>query len=275
MNNTVVRTFSGIAFLVVVLAGLLINKYLFAVLLIAMMGTMLYEFYRMTMGPRYRLMQGLAIGFGVLAFLSLFLVCAFGLDRNLLAVNILLLIALMVGTLLVKDKKDFRSFAFLFMGLLYIAVPLTLSNLVVFDGNGGFSGLLIVAFFCIIWSSDVGAYCFGMLFGKNGRKLFPSISPKKSWAGFWGGLVMSLVAAYILYLTGMLAFPLVHCLVLAALMNVAGVYGDLFESQWKRDAGIKDSGNLIPGHGGALDRFDSTLFAMPAGVAYLLLMHLI
>ena len=275
MNNTVVRTFSGIAFLVVVLAGLLINKYLFAVLLIAMMGTMLYEFYRMTMGTRYQLMQGLAIGFGVLAFLSLFLVCAFGLDRNLLAVNILLLIALMVGTLLVKDKKDFRSFAFLFMGLLYIAVPLTLSNLVVFDGNGGFSGLLIVAFFCIIWSSDVGAYCFGMLFGKNGRKLFPSISPKKSWAGFWGGLVMSLVAAYILYLTGMLAFPLVHCLVLAALMNVAGVYGDLFESQWKRDAGIKDSGNLIPGHGGALDRFDSTLFAMPAGVAYLLLMHLI
>ncbi len=275
MNNTVVRTFSGIAFLMVVLAGLLINKYLFAVLLIAMMGTMLYEFYRMTMGTRYRLMQGLTIGFGVLAFLSLFLVCAFGLDRNLLAVNILLLIALMVGTLLVKDKKDFRSFAFLFMGLLYIAVPLTLSNLVVFDGNGGFSGLLIVAFFCIIWSSDVGAYCFGMLFGKNGRKLFPSISPKKSWAGFWGGLVMSLVAAYILYLTGMLAFPLVHCLVLAALMNVAGVYGDLFESQWKRDAGIKDSGNLIPGHGGALDRFDSTLFAMPAGVAYLLLMHLI
>ena len=275
MNNTVVRTFSGIAFLVVVLAGLLINKYLFAVLLIAMMGTMLYEFYRMTMGTRYQLMQGLAIGFGVLAFLSLFLVCAFGLDRNLLAVNILLLIALMVGTLLVKDKKDFRSFAFLFMGLLYIAVPLTLSNLVVFDGNGGFSGLLIVAFFCIIWSSDVGAYCFGMLFGKNGRKLFPSISPKKSWAGFWGGLVMSLVAAYILYLTGMLAFPLVHCLVLAALMNVAGVYGDLFESQWKRDAGIKDSGNLIPGHGGALDRFDSTLFAMPAGVAYLLLMHLL
>ena len=275
MNNTVVRTFSGIAFLVVVLAGLLINKYLFAVLLIAMMGTMLYEFYRMTMGTRYRLMQGLTIGFGVLAFLSLFLVCAFGLDRNLLAVNILLLIALMVGTLLVKDKKDFRSFAFLFMGLLYIAVPLTLSNLVVFDGNGGFSGLLIVAFFCIIWSSDVGAYCFGMLFGKNGRKLFPSISPKKSWAGFWGGLVMSLVAAYILYLTGMLAFPFVHCLVLAALMNVAGVYGDLFESQWKRDAGIKDSGNLIPGHGGALDRFDSTLFAMPAGVAYLLLMHLI
>lgn len=275
MNNTVVRTFSGIAFLAVVLAGLLISKYLFAVLLVAMMGTMLYEFYRMTLGSSYRLMQGLAIGFGLLSFLSLFLVCAFGMDRNILAVNILLLIALMVGMLLVKDKKDFRSFAFLFMGLLYIAVPLTLSNLVVFDGNGGFSGLLIVAFFCIIWSSDVGAYCFGMLFGKNGRKLFPSISPKKSWAGFWGGLLMSLLAAYILYLTGLLPYPLVHCLVLAALMNVAGVYGDLFESQWKRDAGIKDSGNLIPGHGGALDRFDSTLFAMPAGVAYLLLMHLI
>ena len=114
-----------------------------------------------------------------------------------------------------------------------------------------------------------------MLFGKNGKKLFPSISPKKSWAGFWGGLLLSMVAAYVLYLTHLLQYPLVHCLILAAIMNVAGVYGDLFESQWKREAGIKDSGNVIPGHGGLLDRFDSTLFAMPAGVAYLLLMHLI
>lgn len=274
MNSTLTRTWSGILFLAIVLSGLLISKYLFAVLLVAMMATMLYEFYRMTMGSSYKLMQGLGIGFGVLSFLSLFCVCAFGLDWNILAVNIILLIVLMAGTLLVKDKKDFRSFAFLFTGLLYIAVPLTLSNLVVFQ-DGVFSGLLIVAFFCIIWSSDVGAYCFGMLFGKNGKKLFPSISPKKSWAGFWGGLLMALVAAYILYLTHLLPYPLVHCLILAAVMNIAGVYGDLFESQWKRDAGIKDSGNLIPGHGGVLDRFDSTLFAMPAGVAYLLLMHLI
>ena len=275
MNNTVTRTISGIGFLAVVLGGLLVNQYLYAALFLLMMGTMLYEFYRMTMGQAYRYSQILAILLGITAFSLVFSVFAFGLDIRFLSINAILLLAIMITSLFAKDKTDFKSYGFIYTGLLYIAVPLTLSNFIMFDKAGGFSGLMMLSFFCIIWASDVGAYCFGLLFGKNGKKLFPTVSPKKSWAGFWGGLLLALVTGGVLYWTHLLDFPLLHCLILAAIMNVTGVFGDLFESQWKRVCDIKDSGNLIPGHGGMLDRFDSALFAIPAGVIYLVIIGLL
>lgn len=275
MNNTVTRTISGIGFLAVVLGGLLVNQYLYAALFLLMMGSMLYEFYRMTMGQAYRYSQILAILLGITAFSLVFSVFAFGLDIRFLSINAILLLAIMITSLFAKDKTDFKSYGFIYTGLLYIAVPLTLSNFIMFDKAGGFSGLMMLSFFCIIWASDVGAYCFGLLFGKNGKKLFPTVSPKKSWAGFWGGLLLALVTGGILYWTHLLDFPLLHCLILAAIMNVTGVFGDLFESQWKRVCDIKDSGNLIPGHGGMLDRFDSALFAIPAGVIYLVIIGLL
>lgn len=275
MNNTVTRTIAGIGFLAVVLGGLLVNQYLYAALFILMMGTMLYEFYRMTMGDAYRYSQILAILLGISAFSVVFSIFAFGLDIRFISLNAILLLAIMITSLFAKDKTDFKSYGFIYTGLLYIAMPLTLSNCIMFDQSGNFSGLMMLSFFCIIWASDVGAYCFGLLFGKNGKKLFPSVSPKKSWAGFWGGLVMALVTGAVLYWTKMLSFPLIHCLILSAIMNVTGVFGDLFESQWKRVCDIKDSGNLIPGHGGMLDRFDSALFAIPAGVIYLVIIGLL
>ena len=275
MNNTVTRTISGIGFLAVVLGGLLVNQYLYAALFLLMMGSMLYEFYRMTMGQAYRYSQILAILLGITAFSLVFSVFAFGLDIRFLSINAILLLAIMITSLFAKDKTDFKSYGFIYTGLLYIAVPLTLSNFIMFDKAGGFSGLMMLSFFCIIWASDVGAYCFGLLFGKNGKKLFPTVSPKKSWAGFWGGLLLALVTGGVLYWTHLLDFPLLHCLILAAIMNVTGVFGDLFESQWKRVCDIKDSGNLIPGHGGMLDRFDSALFAIPAGVIYLVIIGLL
>ena len=117
---------------------------------------------------------------------------------------------------------------------------------------------------------------FGMSLGQRfGKKLFPEISPKKSWIGAIGGCFTAVLAALILKWTGMIGFPTVHCIVLALIMDVAGVYGDLFESQWKRCHDIKDSGNIIPGHGGFLDRFDSTLMAFPAGAVYLVLAGLL
>ena len=250
MNNTLKRSLSGILFLAIVLGGLLVDKYLYAVLFTFMTAGMLHEFFRMTMGDRYRASQYLAMAAGAILFILSFLVYA-------------------------RDKSQFRLFSNIYAGLFYIAIPLALSNLIVFDREGHFSGLLMVCFFCIIWASDVGAYCFGLLFGKNGRKLFPSVSPKKSWAGFWGGLLCAVLAAVILRLTGLFSFPYLHCIILAVVMDVAGVYGDLFESQWKRVYDLKDSGDIIPGHGGLLDRFDSTLFAIPAGAVYLVLAGLL
>ena len=275
MNNTVTRTLSGICFLAIVIGGLLLNKYLFAALITFMMVTMLYEFYRMTMGELFPRTRALAITLGCCSFLSLFFVMAFRLDIRLVGFSAILLLVLMVSTLMVKDKGEFKLFAFLYTGLMYIAVPLTLSNFVVFDQAGQFNGRPILAFFIIIWASDVGAYCIGMLLGKYSKKLFPSVSPKKTWAGFWGGLVFAVLAGLILVWTGLWTYPWYHAVILSLIMHVAGVFGDLFESQWKRVCDIKDSGNIIPGHGGMMDRFDSALFAIPAGVIYLVIIGLL
>ena len=201
MNNTLKRTLSGICFLAIVIGGLLLDKYLYAILLTFMMVTMLYEFYRMTMGKVFPRTRALAIVLGCCSFMTLFCVMAFRLDIRLIGITAVLLLVLMVSTLMVKDKADFKLFAFLYTGLMYIAVPLTLSNFVVFDQAGRFDGRPMLAFFIIIWASDVGAYCIGMLLGKYSKKLFPSVSPKKTWAGFWGGLLFAVLAGLILVWT--------------------------------------------------------------------------
>ena len=275
MNNTVKRTLSGICFLAIVIAGLLVNKYLYAALITFMMVTMLYEFYRMTMGELFPRTRTLAIVLGCCSFLTLFFVLAFRLEIRLVGISAILLLVLMVSTLMVKDKADFKLFSFLYTGLLYIAAPLTLSSFVVLDQAGNFDGRPMLAFFIIIWASDVGAYCVGMLLGKYSKKLFESVSPKKTWAGFWGGLVFAVLAGLILVWTGLWTYPWYHAIILSVIMHVAGVFGDLFESQWKRVCEIKDSGNIIPGHGGMMDRFDSALFAIPAGVIYLVIIGLL
>ena len=275
MNNTLVRTLSGAVYGALIFCCLLINGYLFAALVIFMMCTMMIEFYRMTMGESYKFSRALAIMAGVVLFLLMYFARAFGMPHKYIAITIIPVLIVMTNSLLVKDKSEFLKFAFIYTGLLYIAVPMALSNLLAFR-DGTFSGKLLLCFLIIIWCSDIGAYFIGSSLGqKYGRKIAPEISPKKSWVGFWGGFVFSILAALVLHWTGLLDVPVLHCIVLAALMHVAGVAGDLFESMWKRCCNVKDSGNIIPGHGGMLDRLDSTLMAMPLGAIYLALFNLI
>ena len=276
MNSTVKRTIFGLLFLAVMLGGLLFYETLFVILFAFITGVMLFEFYRMTMGNAYPQLQRLAIVVGVFIFLAANYYFFSGHLATFVSFSIIAILLLMVRSILQKDHTDFLKTGYLYAGLLYIGLPLALSNAVV-SVTGEYSGILMVAFFCIIWASDTGAYCFGMLFGQKlwPAKMCPAISPKKSWAGAIGGMVASLLAAWILKCVGWLPYPLVHVLVMAALMNVLGVFGDLFESLWKRAAGIKDSGNIIPGHGGLMDRFDSALFAIPTGYIYLLLFGLV
>ena len=275
MKNVTIRTISGIGFVLVMLACLLWSQWLFGALVIFMMVGMMSEFYTITMGDRYKVSRALAILAGVVLFALIYLVAAYQMPVKYMALSIVPVIVVMVNCLYVEDKTDYAKFSNLYTGLIYIAVPLALSNLVAFR-NGHFSGMLLVSFFVLIWSSDIGAYIFGMALGqKYGKKLFPSVSPKKTWIGYWGGMLFSILAAHILNLTGMLSLPMFHSVMLAIVMHVAGVYGDLFESQWKRINGIKDSGTIIPGHGGLLDRFDSTLLAMPVGALYLSLFDLL
>lgn len=161
------------------------------------------------------------------------------------------------------------------IGQLYIAVPLALTirlTLVVdpFSSMTQYNGLLLLAIFIFIWVNDTGAYLVGSRWGK--RRLAPNISPKKSVEGSIGGLILVLLSAVILRLLLFPELSWLRILLIATVVAVFGTIGDLFESSLKRQAGVKDSGKLIPGHGGILDRIDSLLLAVPA--VYLLLAFL-
>ena len=276
MNNVTVRTISGIAFIIVMVTCLIFNKFLFAGMMIFIMSVMLVEFYEITMGHSYTFSKVLAILAGIFLFGILFAASTYHIPMRFIALAMIPVFIVMINSLYVKDKDEYGKFSNIYTGLLYIAVPIALGNLIAFDKAGNFSGNLLLCFFIIIWCSDVGAFAFGISLGKRfPKKLFPTVSPKKTWIGFIGGVILSVVAAFVLYEIGLLKFPLMHSLILALIMSVAGVYGDLYESQWKRVFGVKDSGNIIPGHGGLLDRFDSTLMAMSFGAIYLALFDLL
>ncbi len=268
MSDLALRTLSGAGFIAVMLCGLLINPFLFAALIIFIMTTMMIEFYRMAMGSRHILSRWIAIFTGIAEFCLLFSYCKWQIDVKFTALPLTLLMAVMISSIFSGDKEHMSDYAYILAGIVYIALPMSLSNLIAFKG-GQFNALLLLSFFILIWFSDIGAYVIGRAFGAGKKKLAPDISPKKTWTGFWGGMSFCILAAIVLELTGIFPFPWYHCILLAVIMNLGGVCGDLYESMWKRHFGVKDSGRIIPGHGGMLDRFDSTLIAVPLGAIYL------
>ncbi len=276
MTNFIKRTISGIGFAAIMLAAFLTNEYVFGVVMLLSLIMMMKEFLQMTCGSSYRYSQMLSILSGATLFILTYLFKGFGVPGRFVILAFVPVFILMINSLYVKDKTCFDKFSNLYAALIYIAVPWSVLNFAVFNAAGEFNGLLLLSFFCIIWGTDVGAYMFGITLGqKYGKKLFPSISPKKSWIGFWGGLFVAVLVAVALHYAGIFRFDLIHCIFMGALLCVAGVYGDLIESQWKRHYNVKDSGNLIPGHGGLLDRFDSALIAIPIGIIYLVMMNVL
>ena len=274
MNTTLKRSIVGVGFLAVMVGCLLVGPAFWTpVFSIILVGCMT-EFFQITLGKKHRGAQIAALVVAATGFVLSIAIARGDLPLKWLTLNTVTVILIML--VMVFDHTDFKEYSYIFTALLYIGLPVALSPFMVYD-NGAFDGTLMLSFFIVIWASDTGAYCLGMLLGQKiwPAKLCPTISPKKSWAGFWGGLLFALLAGCILVWTGLWPYPILHALILAALMHVAGVFGDLFESQWKRVCGVKDSGNIIPGHGGALDRFDSALFAIPAGVIYLVITGLL
>lgn len=163
------------------------------------------------------------------------------------------------------DKKPFTNIAFTFLGIIYVAIPISLMNILAFT-RGAYSWQIIIGVLLLHWASDTGAYFAGVRFGKT--KLFERVSPKKSWEGSIGGAVLACAFAYGLsvYFTDLLWG---EWFIIAAISVIAGTYGDLIESLFKRSIHIKDSGSSIPGHGGFLDRFDGLLLSLPFIVAFL------
>ena len=276
MNNFIKRTISGLSFAAIMLAALLTNKYIFGVVMLASLVIMMREFLHMTCGKNYWFSQILSILAGATLFTLTYLFRGFGFPGKIVILAFIPVFILMINSLYVKDKSRFDKFSNLYAALVYIAVPWTVLNFAAFNVDGEFSGVMLLCFFAIIWGTDVGAYLFGITLGqKYGKKLFPSISPKKSWIGFWGGMFTAVAVAVGLHFVGIFKFDLLHCIIMAMLLCVTGVYGDLIESQWKRHYEVKDSGNIIPGHGGLLDRFDSALIAIPIGIIYLVMIHVL
>lgn len=162
------------------------------------------------------------------------------------------------------ERKPFTNIAFTFLGIFYVAVPFALLNIAAFE-NGSYNFEIIFGCLFILWATDTGAYFAGTYFGKS--KLFERISPKKSWEGAVGGAVLALIFAVgIGYFFK--SFLMWQWLVIAAIIIVGGIYGDLVESLLKRSIEIKDSGDSLPGHGGFLDRFDGLFISAPSIVAF-------
>lgn len=166
-----------------------------------------------------------------------------------------------------NDNKPFTNIAFTFLGIIYVAVPFALLHIAVFY-NDTYSFQIIIGALFIQWASDTGAYFAGVKFGK--RKLFERISPKKTWEGALGGTILAFIFAIIMAAN----FDEIadwQWLCIAGIIVIAGTYGDLVESLFKRSIEVKDSGSIIPGHGGFLDRFDGLLLSAPFISAFLML----
>ena len=276
MNNFWTRTLTGIAFLAIMVFGLIWDRGVFGGLFTIILVVALKEFYQMSLGRRFLLQQKLGLLTGAAAFILVAAHCFYGMDIRWLAAAMIPLLLIPFSAPFLSTREEFGDLAYIYAGLLYIALPISLSPLLMMDGEV-FDGWFLLSLFIMIWCSDVGAYCIGTAFGQkpDSRKLAPSISPKKSWWGFWGGLVFCVAAAVGLHYLTWLPFPLIHCIALGFIVGVGGVCGDLFESMWKRRFEVKDSGNCIPGHGGMLDRFDSSLVAIPMACIYLSLLGLL
>ena len=165
-----------------------------------------------------------------------------------------------------SDKKPFTGIAFTLLGIVYVAIPFSILNLIAFSADGTFRYELIIGSLLILWASDSGAYFAGTKFGKT--KLFERVSPKKSWEGSLGGAFAALVTAYFISLN-FTVLPQWQWFGVMIIIVIAGTYGDLIESLFKRSISIKDSGKGLPGHGGFMDRFDGLLLSAPFIIAFL------
>ena len=196
---------------------------------------------------------------------------------------LLTIVYLFISGLYTKSKDPINDWAYAMLGQMYIALPFSMILVLGFqsmpNGDIAFNSLLPLSVFVFLWTNDTGAYCSGSLFGRH--KLFPRVSPGKSWEGsIGGGILVLIVASALGYYENMLTdvpsnLSLIEWAGLGLVVVVFGTWGDLVESLFKRILGVKDSGNILPGHGGMLDRFDSSLMAIRASVIYLYTLTLI
>jgi len=229
------------------------------------------EYFRLINRMKIRAYDPIVLILSGLAFLLVFLYKEFDLSPKYLSLIPLCLIYIMIKELFGKIKSPFINIGFTILGFVYTFIPMVSLYLIGFYNKysltNDFSPKILVAFFLLVWANDTGAYAVGTAMGKH--KLIERISPKKTIEGSLGGLSLTLVGAYVVSLFAT-QITLLDWFVIAVIIVIFGSLGDLFESLLKRKAEVKDSGRIVPGHGGMLDRLDSTLFAAPVVLIYLM-----
>lgn len=276
-KNLITRSITGILFVAIMVTSFL-QSFNMIVVFALITGLATWEFTGLVNGYKHvnvnRLITTVA---GVYFFLAVAGVNSGAIQTNAVFVPYLLtIIYLFISGLYTKSSDSVNDWAYTMLSQMYIALPLSTINVIAFrqaaDGLNYYYYLLPLSIFIFLWTNDTGAYCTGSLFGKH--KLFPRISPAKSWEGSIGGGLLVLIVASVMYYIesqgeNLSGLNLIEWLGLGLVVVVFGTLGDLVESLLKRTLGIKDSGNILPGHGGILDRFDSSLMAIPASVVYL------
>lgn len=269
MKNTfVIRIITSAVFVVVLIGGALLSPIALLLIFALVIIKGLMEYYRMVLyaGHKPQIFTGIALG--LLILFTNYFIASEHINDSLSASYVLIVIFLTIAELYRDTEAPFTNIAHTLFGVLYIAVPFSLISYMIYSDiyHSEYNPNILIAMFMLIWASDAGAYIVGSLIGKH--KLFPQISPKKTWEGFLGGALLSILASYGIaqYIT---EIHWLHWIAIAVIVVVFGTFGDLTESLLKRKINIKDSGRILPGHGGVLDRFDSTLMAAPIVLMYI------
>ena len=270
MKNFLIRTASGAVMLIVVLGAMLLSKWSFMALMSVIAIGGMWEFYRFSQKAGYEPMKALGIFTGVVMLcaglaLSMFFDTANSGNALVLLVASMAALVLIVPLMFICElyRKSATPIAFIatsLLGALYVALPMALLIVTpMLLGGGEWNPWIMILYIFIIWANDVFAYLFGITLGRH--RLFERISPKKSWEGFFGGLLGAMAMGWVAAIILGASVPMWIGLALVA--AISGVFGDLVESLMKRSVDIKDSGNIIPGHGGWLDRFDALILSAP------------
>jgi len=272
MKNFVVRLITGVLFVAIMVGAILYNPLSFGFLFALITALSAFEFGVLinNTGEAYisKILSSLGAAYLFLAFMS------YGMGTSGMKIFLPYLVFFLfvfIRELYLKRENPLGNWAYTMLSQMYIGLPFALLNLIAFQhdnisGSVSYNPIFPLSLFVFIWLNDTGAYCVGTLLGKH--RLFERISPKKSWEGSIGGGIVCILAGLALGYF----FPFMTYLEwtgMAITVVVFGTWGDLVESLLKRQLGIKDSGNFLPGHGGFLDRFDSSLLAIPATVFYL------
>ena len=272
-NNFIQRAVTGVLFVIVLVGCILYSPLSFGILFTIISALSVHEFALLvSKSSEVSINKTITALGGAYLFLALMSFCTQqSVGARVFLPYLGLLLYMMITELYLKKKNPTGNWAYSMLSQLYVALPFALLNVLAFQnssetGSVTYNPILPLSIFVFIWLSDTGAYCVGSLIGKN--RLFERISPKKSWEGSIGGGIFSIASS----LGFAHFFPFMsewQWVGLAIVVVIFGTWGDLTESLMKRQLGIKDSGNILPGHGGMLDRFDSALMAIPAAVVYL------